>query len=83
MADRRGPAGLHREAFAERGLGLGAQHLHRHVAVEPFIAGAPDLGGPAPIDPLGQAIAACQEATRVVIGCGAHPFFDGNSDAVR
>ena len=57
MAHRRGTSRLGREPLPERGVGLRAEQLHRDVAVEPLVTGAPDLGRAAAVDPLEEPVA--------------------------
>ena len=56
VAHRRGAAGFGGEPLAERGIGLGAEDFHRHVALETQVAGPPHFGGPAAVDPLDEAV---------------------------
>src|SRR5687767_5984758 len=62
MCYRGGSPRLLREALAERVVGLGAEQLHRDVAVEALVAREPHIRGAAAVDVLHEAVAAADQA---------------------
>src|SRR5438552_6172161 len=70
MDDRRGAPRLVGEPGAERLIRTGAKQLHRDVAIQLFVAGAPHLARAAFVDPFEEAVAVEEDATAWRAGRG-------------